>query len=100
MSARETFMSKNYQENITDRVKTYVKIHLFRVVKFISNKDMFAQAFTKVMDHECVSNKDRVKFQMLYESVFNHALNSKRSTCEQAGRNIMLKELKNLRKRE
>ena len=94
MSARETFMSKNYQENIADRVKTYVKKHLFRVVMFISNKDMFAQAFTMVMDHECVANRDRVKFQMLYESVFNHALNSKRSTCEQAGGNIMLKELK------
>ena len=87
-------MSKNYQENIADRVITYVRKHLFRVVKFISNEDMFAQAFTKVMDHECVANRDRVKFQMLYVSVFNHALNSKRSTCEQAGRNIMLKELK------
>jgi hypothetical protein len=41
------------------------------------------------MDHKCVANRDRVKFQMQYKSVFNHALNSKRSTCEQAGKVIM-----------
>jgi hypothetical protein len=55
---------------------------------------MFGKAFKGVMDHECVADRDRVKFQMLYESVFNHALNSKRSTCEQTGKGIMLKELK------
>lgn len=100
MSARESSMSKNYQENIADRVTTYVRKDLFRVVKFISNEHMFGKAFKEVMDHECVANQDRVKFQMLYESVFNHALNSKRSTCEQAGRGIMLRELKNSRTRE
>jgi hypothetical protein len=32
---------------------------------------------------------------MLYESVLNHALNSKRrSTCKQTGKGIMMKELK------
>ena len=62
-------MSKNYRENIADRMTTYVRKHLFRVVKFISNEDMFAQAFKQVMDHECVANRDRMKFQMLYESV-------------------------------
>jgi hypothetical protein len=55
---------------------------------------MFGKAFKQVMDHECVADRERVKFQMLYESVFNHALNSKRSTCEQAGKAIMMKELK------
>jgi hypothetical protein len=94
MSARESSMSESYQENIADRVTAYVRKHMFRVVKFISNEHMFGKAFKEVMDHECVANRDRVKFQMLYESVFNHALNSKRSTCEQAGKNIMMKELK------
>ena len=94
MSAKESSTSENYQENIADRVTTYVRKHLFRVVKFISNEHMFGKAFKGVMDHECVADRDRVKFQMLYESVFNHALNSKRSTCEQAGKGIMLKELK------
>jgi hypothetical protein len=94
MSAKESSMSENYQENIADRITTYVRKHMFRVVKFISNEIMFGKAFKEVMDHECVANRDRVKFQMLYESVFNHALNSKRSTCEQAGKGIMMKELK------
>ena len=88
-------MNISYRKNIADRVTTYIRKHLIRVVKFISNEDMFAQAFKQVMDDECVANRDRVKFQMLYESVFLHALNSNRSTCEQAGgRNIMMKELK------
>ena len=94
MSAKESSMSEKHQENIADRVTTYVRKHMFRVVKFISNEHMFGKAFKEVMDHECVANRDRVKFQMLYESVFNHALNSKRSTCEQAGKNIMMRELK------
>ena len=94
MSAKESSMSKNYQENLADRITAYVRKHLFRVVKFISNEHMFGKAFKQVMDHECVANGDRVKFQTLYESVFNHALNSKRSTCEQAGKAIMMKELK------
>jgi hypothetical protein len=94
MSAKESSMSKNYQENLADRITAYVRKHLFRVVKFISNEHMFGKAFKQVMDHECVADRDRVKFQTLYESVFNHALNSKRSTCEQAGKAIMMKELK------
>ena len=86
MSAKESSMSASYQENIADRVTNYVRKHMFRVVKFISNEHMFGKAFKEVMDHKCMANRDRVRFQMLYESVFNHALNSKRSTCEQAGK--------------
>ena len=93
-SAKGSSMSENYQENIADRVTTYVRKHMFRVVKFNSNEIMFGKAFKEVMDHECMANRDRVKFQMLYISVFNHALNSKRSTCEHAGKGIMKKELK------
>lgn len=37
------------------------------------------------MNHETVEPHKRVSFQMLYESCFNHALNTKRSSCEQAG---------------
>ena len=31
---------------------------------------MFGKAFKEVIDHECVADRDRVKFQTLYESVF------------------------------
>ncbi|KAI2508832.1 hypothetical protein MHU86_5566 [Fragilaria crotonensis] len=34
-------MSEKHQENIADRVTTYVRKHMFRVVKFISNEHMF-----------------------------------------------------------
>lgn len=38
-----------------------------------------------VMDYEDVAETKRVNFpSMLYESVFNEALNTKRSACQQA----------------
>lgn len=94
LSAKESSLSSFFQQNVAERVTSYVKKHLFRVVKFVSNEKMFARAFLEVMEHEEVRDKERVKFQMLYESVFNHALNSKRSTCEQAGKAIMMRELR------
>ncbi|KAI2510503.1 hypothetical protein MHU86_3923 [Fragilaria crotonensis] len=47
MSAKESSMSEKHQENIADRVTTYVRKHMFRVVKFISNEHMFALGCTK-----------------------------------------------------
>jgi hypothetical protein len=66
MSAKESSMSKKYQENLADRITAYyVRKHLFRVVKFISNEHMFGKAFKQVMDHVCVADRDRVKFQTI-----------------------------------
>ena len=45
MSARESSMSENHKENIADRATTYVRKHMFRVVKYISNEHMFGKAF-------------------------------------------------------
>ena len=42
-----------------------------------------------MMDHENVPEQQRGRFQMLYESVFNEALNTKRSSCEQSGGKIV-----------
>ena len=50
----------------------------------------------KVMDHENIENHHRVKFHMLYESVFVDALNSKRSLCEQGGKKIAVSFLSRL----
>ena len=73
MSKRYVSKRVLYVENIrrtADRVTTFVTNHLFRLVsKFISNNDMFAKAIKEVMDNECVANRDRVKFQILYESI-------------------------------
>ncbi|KAI2493383.1 hypothetical protein MHU86_21165 [Fragilaria crotonensis] len=41
------------------------------------------------MDHENVPEQQRGHFQMLYESVFNEALNTKQSSCEQSGGKIV-----------
>jgi hypothetical protein len=50
---------------------------------------MFEQAIKLVMDRENVPDQQRGQFQMLYESVFNEALNTKRSSCEQSGGKIV-----------
>jgi hypothetical protein len=50
---------------------------------------MFQKAFKLVIDQEAVPPHQRGQFQMLYESVFNESLNTKRSSCEQAGGKIV-----------
>ena len=73
------------EKHIANRVIQFVKSDIFRRIKFINNNSMFQKAFQLVMNHEKVEPYKRVSFQMLYESCFNHALNTKRSSCEQAG---------------
>jgi hypothetical protein len=52
---------------------------------FINNNAMFQKGFLLVMNHEKVEPHKRVSYLLLmYESCFNHALNTKRSLCEQA----------------
>ena len=84
---------KNRQKFVTQRVTTFVKSELFRKIKFINSDASFQKAFKLVMDHEDVSPRHRVNFQMTYETVFNEALNSKRSSCEQAGGKIVRKTI-------
>ena len=50
-----------------------------------------------LMDHEAVPLHQRGKFQMLYESVFNNALNTKRSSCKQAGGKIVRESIATFR---
>ena len=73
------------EKHVANRVIQFVKSDIFRRIKFINNDAMFQKAFLLVMNHEKVEPHKRVSFQMLYESCFNHALNTKRSSCEQAG---------------
>ena len=41
------------------------------------------------MDHENVPQNRRGQYQSIYESTFNDALNTKRSSCEQSGGRIV-----------
>jgi hypothetical protein len=84
---------KNRQKFVTQRVTTCVKSELFRKIKFMNSNASFQKAFKLVMDHEDVSPWHRVDFQMTYETVFNEALNSKRSSCHQAGGRIVWKTI-------
>ena len=49
---------------------------------------MLHKAFEKVLQVENVKPNDRVIFRMTYEKCFVKALNTKRSSCEQAGKRI------------
>ena len=80
---------KNQQPHVAQRVRAFVKAELFRKIKFVNNDAMFQQAITWVMDQEHVARQQRGSFQMVYESTFNDALNQKRSSCEQAGGEIV-----------
>ena len=50
------------------------------------------------MDHESVPQDVRHKFQMLFESTVNVALNQKRSNCEQAGGKFVRKKMEEMKK--
>ncbi|KAI2492752.1 hypothetical protein MHU86_21795 [Fragilaria crotonensis] len=81
------------QKFVTQRVNTFVKATLFRKIKFINTDNSFQRAMKLVMDHEDVPPQHRLNFQRTYESVFNEALNSKRSACEQSGGRIARKTI-------
>ncbi len=74
---REMFMS--------DRVSDFVKTQLFRKVKFIRSVNMCTRALVIVMDALKILPPQRSAFVEMYESCVKGAINTKRSTCEQAG---------------
>ena len=84
---------RNRQTHVATRVRAFVKNQLFRKVKFVNNNLMIQKAMKVVMNHEDVAEAKRVNFHMLYESAFNEALNTKRSSCEQACRKIEIEAM-------
>ncbi len=70
-------------------MRIFGKLDIFRKIKFINSDANFQKAIKLVMDHKNVPEEQRGRFQMLYESVFNEALNTKRSSCEQSGGKIV-----------
>jgi hypothetical protein len=81
---------RNQQEFATQRIKALVTTKVFRKIKFISNDEMLREAMDWVMNKENVPQANRLTYRVVYESVFNDSLNAKRSTCETAGRMIVV----------
>ena len=74
--------------HVASRIRTQVKNEIFRQVKFITNDTMFKRAFQLVIQREKVPSHAQQEFAAVYKSTFMEALNTKRSTCEQAARKI------------
>ena len=83
---------RNQEPHIAERVKSFVINRLFRKIKFVANDAMVNEAMTMIMDHENVPQQKRFEFQTIYTWTFNFALNSKRSTCETAGKKCVVDE--------
>jgi hypothetical protein len=88
---------RNQQPHVAHRVRAFVKAELFRKIKFVNNDAMFQRAINLVMDRENVAHHQRGRFQMIYESTFNDALNQKRSSCEQSAGDIVRESIVLLR---
>jgi hypothetical protein len=78
------------EAHVATRVRSYVKNVLFRNIKFVNSEQKIQQAMQLVMKFENIKEHKKMEFHQLYESVFNDALNTKRSACEQAGSKIVV----------
>jgi hypothetical protein len=86
----ESESRRNQQEYATQRIKAFVTSKVFLKIKFIGNDDMLQEAMDWVMNHDKVPQEKRLMYWVVFESVFNESLNAKRSTCETAGRKIVV----------
>ena len=82
--------------HVTSRIRSYVKNVMFRTIKFVNTDKMIARAMKTLFQFENVKEHKKVEFHMLYECVFNDALNTKRSACEQNGGTIVKKMLETM----
>ncbi len=80
------------EKNVAQRISIFVKNDLFRRIKFVTSQQSFAKAFHKLNKVE--RSKHPLLFQLTYEKCFTLALNQKRSTCEQAGKQIAIDAIK------
>jgi hypothetical protein len=87
------------EKHVATRIMQFVKSEVFRRIKFVNSAEMFQKAFVKVIEFEKVPPHNHLLFQLTYESCFNKALNTKRSSCEQAGGMLARKAIADLKKR-
>ena len=80
------------EKNVAQRISIFVKNNLFRRIKFVTSQQSFTKAFQKV--NEVERPKHPYLFQLTYGKCFTLALNQKRSTCEQAGKQIAIDAIK------
>ena len=65
------------QKHVADRITQFVKFDVFRPIKFLNSDAMFQKASRLVIDFENVPPCMHLRFQMLYESAFNDAIEHK-----------------------
>ena len=78
------------KKHIVERIQVVVKGMIFRKMKFITSEAMFNRAMKIVLETEDPDDED--EFVRIYKTCVVGSINSKRSTCEQAGGRIV-KEL-------
>ena len=76
MSKTESW--KKRQSHVAKQVMLFDKTLVFRRITFINSDEMFRKAFQLVIRNENVPPSKCFGFQQMYESAFNHALNTKR----------------------
>jgi hypothetical protein len=88
------------EKYVATRIMQVVKSEVVCRIKFVISAEMFQTAFVKVTELEKVPPHNCLLIQLtLYESCFNKALNTKRSSCEQACRVLARKAIANFKKR-
>jgi hypothetical protein len=80
------------KKNIRDRIQVTMKTVIFRGVKFITCNEYFDMVMQVILDQERPA--DTSQFVRMYKTTVVGALNTKRSTCEQAAQEAMMKLLK------
>jgi len=80
------------QKHVADRIQIVVKTKVFRKCKFITSGEHFDKVMQVVVDSE--KPADASKFVRIYKTCVVGSLNTKRSTCEQAAAEAVMKLLK------
>ena len=75
------------QTHVTYRIQNLVKKVIFRKLKFVTNDALFWKAMKVVIEAEDPVEQNR--FVKIYKTCILQSLNTKRSTCEQAGAKIV-----------
>ena len=87
------------ESHVKQRIIPYIKSVIFRKIKFITSEKMFSKAFRYVLKLEKITDPNKCfRFQTTYESCFNRALNTKRSSCEQAAGKLVRKTMADMKK--
>lgn len=88
-----TFELPTAEKNVEQRIVQYVKNTMFRKIKFLSSAQ-FPRAFHNILLSE--KPRDPYVFKLVYAKCFNHAMNQKRSTCEQAAGKIVVQAINSI----